>query len=47
MSFAFKFNYQPHYAEDTKYSFSKHVLNKGYCPLHPDVLIVMYYIVIM
>ena len=39
MSFAFKFNYQPHYAEDTKYSFSKHALNKGYCPLHPDVLI--------
>jgi hypothetical protein len=39
MSFAFKFNYQPHYAEDTKNSFSKHVFNKGYCPLHPDVLI--------
>ncbi len=39
MSFAFKFNYQPHYAEDTKHSFSKHVFNKGYCPLHPDVLI--------
>jgi len=39
MSFAFNFNYQPHYAEDTKHSFSKHVFNKGYCPLHPDVLI--------
>lgn len=39
MSFAFKINYQPHYAEETKYSFSKYVLNKGYCPIHPDVLI--------
>ena len=39
MSFAFKFNYQPHYAEDTKHSFSKHIFNNGYCPSHPDVLI--------
>jgi hypothetical protein len=39
MSFVFKINYQPHYAEETKYSFSKYVLNKGYCPIHPDVLI--------
>ena len=39
MSFAFKFNYQHYYAEDTKHSFSKHIFNKGYCPSHPDVLI--------
>jgi hypothetical protein len=39
MSFAVKFNYQPSYAEDTKYSFVKNVFNKGYCPIHNDVLI--------
>jgi hypothetical protein len=39
MLFAFKFNYEPSYAKDTKYSFTKKVFKKGYCPIHNDVLI--------
>lgn len=39
MEFSVKFNYQPSYAEETKYSFLKTIFQNGYCPIHNDVVI--------